>query len=481
MSGLSRRGVLGAGLATVAAAGTAGWRPATGPAFAAGGSRAGAGPAQPTGPDGRPHLHQPGSLPYPQLPEGTDTVPQIEHIVVLMMENHSYDNHLGMLRRPGADGFRIGPGGEPTAANPYPDGSVQHAFRMPTTCQLPAQPSQAWVDSHTQLDGGRNDGFVRSASGPVAMGYWQQADLPFYYSLASTFSLADRYFCSLLGQTYPNRRYLLAATSFGQVSNILPDPATYPPNGTIFDRLDAHGISWKNYYFTGSLPTTLLFPRLVEKNPGKVVDIAQFYLDAKAGTLPGFAIVDPQFETGSEENPQNIARGEAFAAGVIGALMASPAWERSLLVWTYDEHGGYYDHVPPPVAVPPDDIPPEVPADQVHDGFARYGFRVPCAVVSPWSRPHHVSHHVYDHASICKLVEAKWNLPAMSYRDANAADMLDMVDVFRPAFRDPPPLAKPLLATDPGVLACDVTGPGTIPPPGSVTRPSGKIETRAGA
>jgi len=123
--------------------------------------------------------------------------------------------------------------------------------------------------------------------------------------------------------------------------------------------------------------------------------------------------------------------------------------------------------------VPPDDIPPAVPAGQsAYDGFARYGFRVPCAIVSPWARPRYVSHRVFDHASICKLAETKWNLPAMTYRDANAADMIDMIDLRRPAFRTPPPLAAPLLNTDSGALACDASGPGVIPPPGSVTGPA---------
>jgi phospholipase C len=114
-----------------------------------------------------------------------------------------------------------------------------------------------------------------------------------------------------------------------------------------------------------------------------------------------------------------------------------------------------------------------VPAGQgtAYDGFARYGFRVPCAVVSPWARPHYVSHQIYDHTSILKLVETKWNLPALTYRDANAGDMLDLLDLRRPAFAAPPPLAKPLLDTDPGALACSVSGPGVIPPPGSISPP----------
>ncbi|HZD64997.1 MAG TPA: alkaline phosphatase family protein, partial [Acidimicrobiales bacterium] len=401
----------------------------------------------------------------------------IRHIIVLMMENHSFDNHLGMLSRPGVDGFALGPGGRPLATNPYPDGRVQHAFAMPTTCQLASRPSQTWVASHVQDDGGRNDGFVRSASGPVAMGYWGPEDLPFYYSLAATFPVADRYFCSLLGQTYPNRRYLMAATSLGQVDDTRPGPTDYPPNGTIFDRLAAHRIPWRDY--VSDLPTTALFPPLASRYPGSTVPIAQFFTDAAQGTLPGFAIVDPQFtatsagpgEVGgdSEENPQNIAAGEAFAARVIRAVMSGPAWASTVLVWTFDEHGGYYDHVPPPAAVPPDEIPPAVPSGQAYDGFARYGFRVPAVVVSPWSRPGLVSHTVFDHTSILKLVETKWNLPSLTARDANATSLSELLDPGRPAFLTPPSLAQPKLATDPGVLSCNATGPGTIPPPGSVS------------
>jgi phospholipase C len=468
--GPSRRGLLRAGAIAAAAAGLGGWGSAGGRAAAPGWEHGG--------------LRAPGSLPHPHLPEGTDTIPQIEHVVVLMMENHSFDNHLGMLHRPEVDGFRLGRDGRPRAENPYADGRIQHAFRMPTTCQLSGHPAQDWQASHVQFDAGRLDGFVESGSGPVSMGYWQRADLPFYYSLASAFPISDRYFCSVLGQTYPNRRYLLAATSIGQVNDTLPGLSDYPANGTLFDRLDAHGISWKDYYsgfLAGTtLPgaSTLLYPPLFFKNNGtKIVPITQFFTDAAAGNLPGYCLVEEDFGTQSEENPQNIARGEAFAASVVNAVINGPAWDKTLLIWTFDEHGGYYDHVRPPRAIPPDSIGPAVPADQVFEGFGRYGFRVPFAVVSPWARPRYVSHRVSDHASICKLVEAKWNLPAMTYRDANAHSLLDMVDLRRPAFLRPPRLAQPLLTTDPGATACDTAGPGTIPPPGSVTGPDAHTPT----
>ena len=453
--GLNRRGALQAGLAAAAGLGLSGL----------------ATPASAAQPAGRRRLRKPGSLPYPHLKAGTDTIPQIKHIVVLMMENHSYDNRIGMLRRPGADGFTLGSNGLPLATNPYSNGDIQHAFHMPTTCQLSGFPSQTWLNSHIQFDDGRNDGFVESGSGPVSMGYWDQADQPFYYSMARVFPIADRYFSPILGQTYPNRRYLISATSLGMVNDTIPSLTEYPKNGTIFDKLDAGGVSWRNYYSTTS--TTLLYPKLYLREVGKrVLPVDDFFYDAKKGRLPGFTLLEPNYNTQSEEDPQNIVVGEQFAARVIDALMAGPGWPNTLLIWNYDEHGGYYDHVPPPPALAPDDIAPKVPkGESKYNGFAQYGFRVPCAVISPWARPDYVSHRVMDHTSICALAEAKWNLPAMTYRDANAWPMLDMLDLRKPHFLHPPRLAKPLLDTDPAALACNTSGPGTIPPPGSVSPP----------
>jgi len=413
-----------------------------------------------------------GERPLLSQPEGTDTLPMIDHILVLMMENHTYDNYLGMLGRglgetPRGDGFAIGPDGKPTASNPRPDGSTQHAFRMPTTCQLEGVPSQLWAQSHAQYNNGRNDGFVKSASGPVAMGYWTREDLPWAYSLASTFPLADRWFAPVMGQTHPNRRYLLAATSCGMVDDILPEVLLGTENGTIFDRLDSHGIPWRNYY-SKLPPTCSLFPAQGIEGHASVVGIDQFYTDAKSGNLPGFAIIDPDFGKESGENPQNIAHAEAFACRVVDAVMNSPAWPRTLLVWTFDEGGGYYDHVPPPAAVAPDDTGPLFPAT-AYDGFSRYGFRVPAVVVSPWSRPNHVSHLVYDHTSILKMVERKWNLAPLTRRDAAAHDLSDFLDLNVPSFATPPTLAQALAG--PAQTACETSGPGLIPPAESVTRP----------
>lgn len=402
-----------------------------------------------------------------------------------MLENHSFDNFFGMLGR--GDGFTLDASGRPTASNPYPDGRVQHAFRMPTTCQLSGTPSQEWTASHNAYNGGANDGFVRTPRGVyssaivggVAMGYWTGDDLPFTYSLAATFPIADRWFSSVMSQTDPNRRFLIAATSMGMTGDLpspIPDISLLiPAAGTIFTRLDKHGISWTNYaagYPVGATPELYLIndaiPELFHKKP-----FDRFFADAAAGKLPSVSLLDPDFGTQSQENPQNIVVGEALLAQVVQALGSSPQWPRTLFVLVYDEHGGYYDHVPPPPAIPPDAFPPLVnPGEKLYDGFARYGFRVPALVVSPYAKRDYVSHLVYDHTSILAMIERKWNLPALTYRDANANDVTDFLDLGalaegRPTFPQLPPLAAP--GNTPARLACSTDGPGTIPPPDSIT------------
>ena len=381
---------------------------------------------------------------------------------------------------PGAVSYtHLGPGAQPTATNPYADGRIQHAFHMPTTCQLPGAPSQEWTTSHVAYDNGAMDGFVRG-SGGVAMGYWTQDDLPFTYSLASSFPIADRWFCSVLGQTDPNRRYVIAGTSGGMTDDIgIPSQSallSQQVNGTIFQRLTTYGVDWANYVTSFPLGATPeLYP--VDDTPlesgSNRRPFDQFFTDAAAGTLPSFSFLDENFDTQSQENPQNIVVGEAMLAQVVQALGNGPDWARSLLVVTYDEHGGYYDHVPPPVALAPDSLAPVVvPGESTYDGFERYGFRVPGLIVSPYSRREHVSHTVFDHTSILALVERKWNLPAMTYRDANANDLTDLIDLHamarrRPIFPALPPLAA--AGNTPEALACSTLGPGTIPPPDSIT------------
>jgi phospholipase C len=407
-------------------------------------------------------VRRPDSLPFPHMRAGTESMPQIKHVVVLMMENHSFDNLLGMVphRVPGrrhVDGFTLAHG-QPVEVNLDTDGTSVLARPMSSPCQLVGHPGQDWNASHLSWDGGRNDGFVK-ASGPVAMSFWDNTDLPFTYSLVRHFPVGNRYFCSVLAQTYPNRRFLFCGTSSGLVATDSQTFTIKAANGTIFDRLDQHHVEWASYY--QQVPSALIVPGwLTTARKKRVQKIDQFFTHAAAGKLPAFTCLDPNYNTTSEENPQDVQVGERFVAKVVKALMHSPAWADTALFLTYDEHGGYYDHVPPPRAIAPDAIAPiPVPgqAPLTPGAFDRYGFRVPTVVVSPWARANYVSNVVQDHTSITAFLEHKWNLPAMTFRDANAHPMTDYFDFTAPAFATPPKLAPaPGLAH--GLAQCHAAG-----------------------
>ncbi len=409
-------------------------------------------------------LRLPDSLPNPKLPAGTvDEAMPFDHIVVVMMENHSFDNLLGALAhsgQPKAHGLKINKKGVARNSNPGPNGPVP-SFVIPNTEQAPSV-TQTWNATHTQIDGGLMDGFVRSVGNDEPMGYWTEEVLPFSYSFARTFTIANKWFCSAPCQTYPNRRFLMAGTAYGDIatnSESLKDPA--PPNGTIFDRMHAYGVSWKNYFT--DLPQTGIIPTVIEKYPTNLAPYAQFLLDCKTGGLPSVSFVDPEFgalsdigeplaalpgmeaiagklETtgGDEESPQDMSYGEYWAYQTVKAVLDSPAWPRTLLIYTYDEHGGYYDHVPPPKAIAPDSIPPALGPEDTPGGYDIYGPRVPGIVASPYSKPNAVTNVVHDHTSALATIEAKWNLPALTYRDANAATVEDFLDLSNAAFLEPP-------------------------------------------
>lgn len=441
-------------------------------------------------------------------------MPQIAHVVILMMENHSYDNYLGMLAGRG-DGLPLDDRGLPSPTNPAADGKAIRMQRSVGTKQSVGIPTQTWNATHIQWAGGSNDGFVRSIEqtvpgkdASVAMGYWTEADLPFYYGLARIFPLATRWFSSCLGPTFPNRRFMIAGTANGLIDDLPFCMVDYPAGGTIFDLLTAYGISWANYHhlsliriswrrlsharglnflrvlgalLAGLLPqlrpalqsklqaTADLYPLGFVRSVNHLRSIDEFWRAARTGKLPSVSIVDPDFASCSEENPQDIQAGEGFAAKVINAVMNGRGWPRTLLIWLYDEHGGYYDHVPPPEAPEPDDVPGRSPmqrffllrllsfmsfakqiARQIENADAgpatydRLGFRVPAVIVSPYAKPDYVTDQVYDHTSILKLIERKWNLPPLTKRDAAATDPLDALDLQSPPhFLTPPPLPAP--------------------------------------
>ncbi len=193
------------------------------------------------------HIRQPDSLPFPHLPAGTETMHKIEHIVVLMMENHSFDNLLGMVPyqvkgRHLVDGLTRRHG-KLTNFNRDATGAKVFAQHAPSPCQLDAHPSQSWNASHEAYANGRNSGFVTAElGGPIAMNFWDKDDLPFTYSLVRHFPLGERYFCSALCQTYPNRRYLFSGTSSGLVATNLAQTLSTPAaNGTIWERMTPTG------------------------------------------------------------------------------------------------------------------------------------------------------------------------------------------------------------------------------------------------
>ena len=416
-------------------------------------------------------LRQPGSLPRPSRPPGTvdDKLP-FDHIVVVMMENHSFDNYLGALSRSGkprAQGLTFNRSDVALNTNPGPEG-VLRSYPFPSTAQG-SDVTQTWNATHGQIDGGKMDGFV-TANGDTdqSMGYWGPDVLPFAYSFANTFTVGNRWFCSAPCQTYPNRRFLMAGTAYG---DIVTDSSTLtltpPPNGTIFDRLSTYGVSWTNYFT--DLPQTAIIPSIIKDHPENLSPIAQFFADCTAGTLPSVSFVDPEFGVlsdigaplvgvvgvngvgvefselgGDEEPPQDLTYGENWAYQVVNAVLHSPAWPRTLLVYTFDEHGGYYDHIPPPAAIAPDDIPPDLAPTDVPGGYTLYGPRVPAIVASPYAKASGITNVVHDHTSVLATIEAKWNLPALTYRDANAATVIDFLDLKKATFIDPPTISRPL-------------------------------------
>jgi phospholipase C len=412
------------------------------------------------------HLRKPDSLPFPHLPAGHASMPEIKHVVVLMIENHSFDNLLGMVPhevpgRAGLDGLTR-KHGRLTNFNRDARGHRLFATRSATPCP-DGNPLQSWNASHRSWDHGRNDGFVR-ASGPIAMQIWDNHHLPFTYSLAKHFPIGQRYFCSVLAQTYPNRRFLFTGTASGTIATNDDTFSIPAANGTIWDRLDAHNIDWAIYY--QNLPSWVIVPgSYTPARASRQRKFETFAGDVAAGRLAQFTFLDPDYETTSEEYPQDIQVGERFVSQVVRTLMMAPTWKHTALFISYDEHGGYYDHVPPPRAVKPDDIEPILGPGDVPGRYDRYGFRVPLFVVSPWAKRNYISNVVQDHTSILAFIERKWNLPAMTLRDANAQPMTDYFDFRKPAFARPPTLAAaPALA--PGIAACHARGLNPPLPPG---------------
>jgi phospholipase C len=412
----------------------------------------------------RVHIPSPRNLP-------------IDTFVVLMMENRSFDHYLGWL--PGADGRQAG------LHFTDPHGHTYATHRLGTNYQGCGflDPDHSWDGGRTQLDSGRMDGFLRAASDVFSIGYYAEADLPFTPHMARAFTAFDRFFCSLLSSTYPNREYMHAAQSYGMKDNSMPISQEGFPDTTIFAALSRAGIS--NRYFFTDIPVSALWG---EPGLARSSQVQQFYEQAAAGTLPALSFVDPSFNgedqgTSGDEHPHGDVRvGQAFIADVVHAFMASPQWKRGALFVVYDEWGGFFDHVVPPR------VPDLRPSRKLESDFGQMGFRIPAVVVSPYARRGHVDHSIYGFESILKLIRYRYGLPPLTPRDLYANNIAAALDFEKPSFV-PPELPTPAhvmssacsgstpvssggAGIDDGTLAG--SPPGTIPSPGapsSLARP----------
>ena len=509
---------------------------------------------------------------------------KVNHIIIVMQENRSFDHYFGALPYvPGGpyhggrcakndhrcvDGLSCSvdsQGGFSCAnSNLDDDGSTVHSFHEQSYCVGPDL-DHSWKGSHRELNfdhpeatllSSPSDGFVRqndatsegqpdngveTPTDDDTMGFYTQDDLPFYYSLAQTFAIDDRYFSSVIGQTFPNRSYLLAATSFGHLttSEIFPPPEGYKPiTGTIMDLLDANGVSWINYF--AEVPQTFSFrPSAFPFVTEHTASVSTFFQQAAAGTLPSVSFVDPIFgiifgaaAENDEHPPTDVRKGEAFVSSIVNAVRNGPNWKDSIIFVVYDEHGGFYDHVAPPPAPQgresenqahdsrdgehpdprrgarnPDGIDPgqcadlsNPPASTLPGGgancnvvspaealaicptftqlgpypadcanFDQLGIRVPFIAVSPFSKPHYVSHTVGDHTSLLALIEKRFlsnnqgngesHIQHLTARDGNADPLEDLFNFSHPPSLDAAiPTAPGASPTDPG---CPFVPPGT--------------------
>jgi phospholipase C len=449
------------------------------------------GPGSPSPTPGNPN---PGSTP-------NDQPGQINHIIVLLQENRSLDSYLGRLSAYWAahgyppqpfDGIPLSasnPGCDPASPSPGPcrvgPGSPTiDVFHLQTMCIELAEPS--W--SYARVDFNRTDpangsptldGFVQSGAkalrlkpsafhdleGKHVMGYYDGGDLNYYYFMASNFATSDRWFSPVGALTQPNRMYLLAATSHGHAYPLSFSNSPFLSDKTIFQLLQENGISWKIYVHPNSSgcssPGCLIGMSYINmftfqddvlnKYPQNLVPISQYFTDVANGTLPQVALIEPASDEGLDEHPSltdpvNVQAGARYISSLINALMHSPSWVDSALIFSFDEFGGLYDHVAPQPAVSPDGIPPTdlQPGDVCTNGggancnFTQTGYRVPLIVISPYAKKNYVSHTVADYTAILRFIEHRFNLPSLTARDAAQMDMTEFFDMANPPWLKPP-------------------------------------------
>ncbi|HLJ66959.1 MAG TPA: alkaline phosphatase family protein [Chloroflexota bacterium] len=429
---------------------------------------------------------------------GRGSLHAIQHVVILMQENRSFDHYFGTLS--GVRGFddlaspRL-PNGHPTIFQPDPangDGYTLPFHLAGTTLGLDClpDPGHSWATQHESWNRGRVDGWMRAhrdADGPGApavMGYYRRADLPFHYALADAFTICDRYFSSALGETAPNR--LLAMTG-----TIDPDGRNGGPiigNGdlahgapltwtTYPERLERAGISWQVYVperwvaddlnvLAAFAPFTVRGSSLRARGAAGIKNIGDFVADVRHNRLPRVCWLDAG-TSATEHPPFTPAAGARYLYRVLEALASNPrVWTKTVIFCTYDENGGFFDHVAPPTppaGTPGEYITASLPASA--NGIAGpigLGFRVPMLVISPWSRGGWVCGDLFDHTSILRFLEARFGVEEpniSSWRRVTCGDLTSTLQLSHPRLSFPQLPAPPL----PAAAACAST-PLPIPP-----------------
>jgi phospholipase C len=395
----------------------------------------------------------------------------IEHVVVLMLENRSFDHMLGFLY---SDQGNVSPTGQPfegltgTESNPDGSGSPVTVFKIdPGTANayfMPgADPGEGYMATNSQLYGSiatppsgqvpTNQGFVKDFAytlnwqrtsgwsilpGTTAsdiMGCFTPEALPVLSALARGYAVCDYWYCSVPTETLPNRAFACAATSQGHMD----DKTRTFTSPSIFGLLDSHQLGWAIYGYDAQPLTRSSFTDIASAPASHFGLFSDFTGAAAAGALPPYTFLEPNWSaTGNSQHPNyNVALGEQFIHDVYEALRGGPGWAQTLLIITYDEHGGCYDHVPPPFgATPPDNNAGEFGFD-----FTRFGVRVPAVLVSPLITAGTVfrvpgGSVPFDHTSILKTVEERWNLPPLSARDAVAPGLGDVLSLTTPRTDD---------------------------------------------
>jgi phospholipase C len=365
-------------------------------------------------PDRRAFAEQPTSSGLP-TPENSG----IDHVVLVMMENRSFDHFLGWL--PGANGRQAG--------LRYPDftGQLQATHHLTDFQGCGFQdPDHSYEGGRIEYDSGKCDGWLR-VNDVYSIGYYEQSDLAFLGAAAKGWTVCDNYFAAIMAETYPNRLYQHAAQT-----DRIHNSTTMSTLPTIWDRLQAAGLAGKYYY--GDVPFTALWGA---KYLGISCPFTEFLVDCATGNLPQVSFIDPRFEdetsgTSDDDHPHaDIRNGEAFLNEVYRAVTGGPSWPRTLLIINFDEWGGFFDHVSPPTAPIP--LADRLAGNQ--DG--RLGFRTPALLISPWSRRGYVSHIQFDHTSVLKLIEWRWRLPPLTIRDTVANNLAFAVDLESPNYFAP--------------------------------------------